>query len=178
MKGQKPDNEPRSKLLGYKHGTTSNTSGSVEHRFTELADRCRNQAGSVGEAAVMQHPAWMEIVSLGEDVIPFMLEILEQNPTEPWFSALQKITGVNPAAANRGLDPANAWLKWGRQRNISWKSKTVVKADNVLIGEEGDLVTVGVLNGFAKVTPIEAERLAAMLIRSARSIVSRKANQS
>jgi len=179
MKGRrKPDNAPRSKLLGYKHGKVSSTSGSTECRFTELADRCRNQAGSIGEAAVMQHPAWLEIVSLGEDVIPFMLEMLEQDPTESWFSALQKVTGVNPAVANHG-SPADAWLGWGRQRNISWRSKTpTTKVDSVLIGEDGDLVTVEVLNRFAKVTPIEAERLAAMLIRSARSIASRKASQS
>ncbi len=176
MKGRKkPDNTLRSKLLGYRHGRASSTSGSAEHRFTELATRCRNQAGSIGEAAVMQHPAWLEIVSLGEEAIPFMLELLEQDPTESWFSALQRVTGVNPVASNCGASAASAWLRWGRQRNISWRSKAApTRAAGVLIGEEGDLVTVEVPNRFAKVVPAEAERLAAMLIRSARSIVSRK----
>lgn len=176
MKGRKkPDNAPRSRLLGYKHGGGEcSTSGPTERRFTELADRCREQAGSIGEAAVMQHPAWLEIVSLGEDAVPFMLEMLEQDPPESWFSALQRITKVNPVLAGCTA-PADAWLNWGRQRGISWRSSTSgTKADGVLIGEEGDLVTVKVPNGLEKVTPAEAERLAATLIRSARSITSRK----
>ena len=176
MKGRKkPDNTPRSKLLGYKHGPGASTSGAVEHRFTELAARCRDQAGSIGEAAVMRHPAWLEIVSLDEDVVPFMLELLEQDPTESWFSALQKVTGVNPVLAGCAT-PADAWLNWGRQRNISWKSNTAIpRANGVVIGEEGDLVTIEVLNQLEKVTPAEAERLAAMLIQSSRSITNRKA---
>ncbi len=176
MKGRKkPDNAPRSKLLGYKHaGGKSSTSGPTEHRFTELTARCREQAGSIGEAAVMQHPAWLEIVSLGEEAVPFMLEMLERDPTESWFSALQKITKVNPVLAGC-MAPADAWLNWGRQRGISWRSSVAgVRADGVSIGEEGDLVTVEVPNGLEKVTPAEAERLAAMLIQSARSITSRK----
>lgn len=168
---KKPDNAPRSKLLGYTHGEKASTSGPIGRRFSELTTRCRDEAGSVGEAAVMQHPAWLEIVSLGEDAVPFMLELLEQDPPEAWFTALQKITGVNPVTPRHRGDRAKAWLEWGRQRGISWKSATApAKAGGVLIGEEGDLVTIEVLNGLEKVTPAEAERLAAMLIRSARSI--------
>lgn len=177
MKGRKkPDNAPRSKLLGYKHHDDGkpSTNGPTERRFTELATRCREQAGSIGEAAVMLHPAWLEIVSLGEDAVPFMLEMLEENPTESWFSALQRVTKVNPVLAGY-MTPADAWLDWGRQRGISWRSSTAgVKAEGVLIGEEGDLVTVRVPNNLEKVTPAEAERLAAMLIQASRSITNRK----
>lgn len=174
MKGQKkPDNAPRSKLLGYKHGKGSITSGSTGDRFAELTSICR-QVGSIGEAAVMQHPAWLEIVSLGEDVIPFILEMLEQNPTESWFSALQKITGVNPVLAGHTA-ATDAWLSWGKQRGISWKSMSpTAKTDGVLIREEGDLVIVEVPTKLAKVSPAEAERLAAMLIQASRSITNRK----
>ncbi len=179
MKGpKKPDNAPRSKLMGYTHGERTSTSGPTERRFAELAVRCRGEAGSVGEAAVMQHPAWLEIVSLGEDAVPFMLELLERDPPEAWPSTLHRVTGVDPVAPQHKGDLAKAaaaWLEWGRQRGISWRSVSApAKADSVLVGEEGDLVTVEVPNRLEKVTPAEAERLAAMLISSARSITGRK----
>lgn len=181
MKGRrKPDNAPRSKLLGYKHrgGGDPSTSGPTDRRFAELAARCRDQAGSIGEAAVMQHPAWLEIVSLGEEAVPFMLELLERDPPEAWFSALQRITKVNPVLAGC-MAPADAWLGWGRQRGISWRSSIAgVKADGVLIREDGDLVTVEVPTKLAKLSPAEAERLAAMLIQASRSITNRKSENS
>jgi len=177
MKGRKkPDNALRSKLLGYQHhrGGEPSTSGPVSQRFVELSDRCREQAGSIGEAAARQHPAWLEIVSLGEEVVPFILESLEQDLTESWLSALQKITGVDPVMGNKAdrAKAASAWLDWGRQRGISWGGSSVVAgtSDSVLISEDGKLVTVEVPTRLTKITPEEAERLAAMLIRAARSI--------
>ncbi len=172
---KKPDNALRSKLLGYQHhrGGEPSTSGTTNQRFIELAARCRKDAGSIGEAAAIQHPAWLEIVSLGEEVIPFMLESLERDSTEFWLSALQRITGVNPATGHKAdrAKAAAAWLDWGRQRGISWNySMAGMATDNVLISKDGNLVTVEIPTKLAKITPEEAERLAAMLIRAARSI--------
>jgi len=175
MKGRKkPDNALRSKLLGYQHhrGGKPSTSGTTNHRFMELATRCREEAGSIGEAAAIQHPAWLEIISLGEEVIPFMLESLERNPMEFWLSALQKITGVDPATGLK-TDRAKAsaaWLDWGRLRGISWSSSPIKGTSSVLIGDDGNLVTMEIPTRLIKITPEEAERLAAMLIQAARSI--------
>lgn len=62
------------------------------------------------------HRSYRQIIGLGPDVIPFILESLRTEP-DYWFYALRLLTGedpVSPSAAGRMRKMADAWLKWGR----------------------------------------------------------------
>ncbi len=62
------------------------------------------------------HPAYREIISLGPDVVPLLLQDMEINHTH-WFCALREITGVEPipqAAAGNMAMMVEAWLRWAK----------------------------------------------------------------
>lgn len=66
---------------------------------------------------IREHPAFQEIIRMGEAVIPFMLHDLEKEPGQ-WVWALPRITGANPVRPEEGGDSrklADAWLRWGRE---------------------------------------------------------------
>jgi hypothetical protein len=63
--------------------------------------------------------AYLRIVGMGRDAVPFILAELEKEPA-PWFPALYAITEAQPV---RECDYGNvrkmteAWLEWGRKNN-------------------------------------------------------------
>ena len=69
---------------------------------------------------MMKHPAYQQIIDLGEPVIPLLLAELKREP-DFWFAALQKLTGVDPVPkenAGKIKLMAQAWLEWGRQKGF------------------------------------------------------------
>ena len=63
------------------------------------------------------HPAYQEIIGMGERAVPLLLAELRREPDD-WFWALHAITGANPVpAASRGnaRTMAEAWLRWGAE---------------------------------------------------------------
>jgi hypothetical protein len=63
------------------------------------------------------HPAYREIIALGQDVVPLLLRDLETERRH-WFAALASITGANPVADEDAGDIPKmtaAWLRWGRE---------------------------------------------------------------
>ena len=72
--------------------------------------------------ALRKHPVYQELISLGESVIPLILEELKREPSVSWFTLLAEITAEDPvptAAAGRVDEMARAWLDWGRQRGYA-----------------------------------------------------------
>ena len=62
-----------------------------------------------------QHPAYKEILRMGEDVVPLILQELKDHPHH-WFGALEALTGENPIKPeDEGYfqKMADAWLDWG-----------------------------------------------------------------
>jgi len=92
---------------------------SLEVRFRGLVDRWKSERGhssSVQELAM--HPAYQQIIGLGEPVVPLLLQEMQQNPSH-WTWALRSITGENPVPPeSRGKieEMAAAWTNWGRER--------------------------------------------------------------
>lgn len=67
------------------------------------------------------HPAYQEIIGMGERAIPLLLGELRREPDD-WFWALHAITGVNPVPeASRGnvQAMADAWVEWGLQNGLT-----------------------------------------------------------
>jgi hypothetical protein len=96
---------------------------SVEARFRRLeADWIAATGVLSDDADLVEHPAFLEIIGMGETVVPLMLRDLEQRP-RLWVWALPEITGENPVApADRGniARMSQAWLRWGRAKGYQW----------------------------------------------------------
>jgi hypothetical protein len=63
---------------------------------------------------------YLRIISLGEDVVPLILQELERK-SAPWFLALKAITGFDPVPDGNAGDfrlMTEAWLAWGRDRGL------------------------------------------------------------
>jgi len=68
------------------------------------------------------HPAYLEIIALGQGVVPFLLRDLEKNRAH-WFKALEAITGTHPLSPSiAGQIPkmAQAWLSWAKENGYHW----------------------------------------------------------
>lgn len=90
-------------------------------RFRELADRWREETEFHSAiSALYMHPAYQEIVGMGPDVLPLLLEDLAATRTD-WFWALRAISGENPVpASERGKinRMTERWLAWGHERGL------------------------------------------------------------
>jgi hypothetical protein len=96
---------------------------SVEQKFQRLAAVWRAETGHLSSITKMfNHPAYQEIIALGQDVVPSLLRDLEKEP-EHWFAALRAITGAQPVPPeDRGqIDKmVEAWLRWANEHGYRW----------------------------------------------------------
>lgn len=87
-------------------------------RFSQLVERWKSERGPHSSPVrLTDHPAYAEIIALGQQAIPLVLAELRREP-DHWFIALRKLTGVDPVRPeSRGhLDAMAAdWLTWGRK---------------------------------------------------------------
>jgi len=88
-------------------------------RFRALAERWKKETAHHSNVAKKAlHPAYQEIIGMGEGAVPLLLMELRREPDD-WFWALHAITGANPVpAAGRGNVRAmtDAWVQWGREK--------------------------------------------------------------
>ncbi|VTR93372.1 Cytidylate kinase OS=Candidatus Nitrososphaera evergladensis SR1 GN=NTE_03352 PE=4 SV=1: AAA_18 [Gemmata massiliana] len=93
----------------------------VSERFRKLATKWRAAVGPLSSSTkIIQHPAYQEIIKLGRDAVPLILQELEKKP-DHWFAALRAITGEDPVAPeDRGrMDRmAASWVRWGREHEL------------------------------------------------------------
>ena len=85
--------------------------------FKTLVEQWRDETGILSSTSQKtNHPAYRQIIGMGDKAIPLILEELKQRPSH-WFVALRSITGENPAppeAAGYVEILADAWIKWGQ----------------------------------------------------------------
>jgi hypothetical protein len=90
----------------------------VEARFRRLEAVWEEETGHLSATTrTVGHPAFREIVALGEAVVPLMLRDLQKRP-RLWVWALPEITGADPVSVpDRGniARMTDAWLRWGRE---------------------------------------------------------------
>jgi hypothetical protein len=98
-------------------------SETVAERFRRLEATWLAEVGYSSSSTVLRsHPAFQEIIGLGEAVVPLMLRDLEERP-RLWVWALPRITGSDPVpACDRGniVRMSEAWLRWGREHGYRW----------------------------------------------------------
>ncbi len=116
--------EPHVRGLGYgQYADEAEIAPADRRRFTELADRWeRDTVFMSNSSRAVKHPAHREIISMGESVVPLLMERIQENLDGKreagghWFYALHSITGANPVKhSERGNIQAveEAWLEWG-----------------------------------------------------------------
>ncbi len=95
----------------------------VEERLRRLEATWLAEVGYSSSSTVLQgHPAFQEIIAMGEEVVPLLLRDLEQRP-RLWVWALPDITGADPVpVSDRGniTKMSEAWLRWGRAQGYRW----------------------------------------------------------
>lgn len=90
----------------------------LRQKFIILAEQWSAERGPHSLVRdLVNHPAYHDVITLGTDVIPFILERLDTQ-LEDWFPALVAITGVDPVppqSAGKLEEMAHAWQQWGRE---------------------------------------------------------------
>lgn len=94
---------------------------SLETRFCALVKQWKKETETDSSITRMiGHPAYQEIIRMGEPVVPLLLAEIEHE-ADFWFVALQKITGADPvpkASAGKIEEMAKAWIDWGRDKGF------------------------------------------------------------
>ncbi len=98
-------------------GATPISRETIEERFRRLETQWGAETGHLSSSSkIIGHPAFREIIDMGQAVVPFMLRDLEQKP-RLWVWALPEITGDDPVpVADRGdiVKMTAAWLHWAK----------------------------------------------------------------
>jgi hypothetical protein len=89
----------------------------IEKTFNTLATRWKSETtGYSSVGSMVMHPAYLEIISYGAKMIPFILRDLQTKPSH-WFIALKtlaKTSPVRPEDAGNIKKMTDAWLEWGK----------------------------------------------------------------
>ena len=89
----------------------------LQERFKLLVKQWRKDTFFLSSAfQIAEHPAYQEIIRMGEDALPLILQDLNANRGH-WYAALSTITGASPVpeeARGRIKLMREAWVVWGR----------------------------------------------------------------
>ncbi len=95
----------------------------LEARFDALVEQWLTETRSASSfSKIIGHPAYRAIIDLGPNVIPLILQDMEQEPKH-WSPALRELTGANPVppknAGQVSLIAAD-WIAWAREHGHVW----------------------------------------------------------
>jgi hypothetical protein len=95
----------------------------VEQQFRRLEAIWETETRYLsGAHRIIAHPAFQEIIALGEAVVPLMLRDIEKGPSL-WVWALPRILGEGPVQPGDGGNICRmgaAWLRWAREKGYRW----------------------------------------------------------
>lgn len=95
---------------------------SVRVQFEGLARKWRRETSHLSNPeAKIDNYYFQEIIKMGENVIPFILEELEKSLCILWDAALSKLTGLPVVQYEEDLSESEivqAWLEWGRKEGL------------------------------------------------------------
>jgi hypothetical protein len=106
-------------LSQLKTGPPPDASKVFEASFQQLADAWKAETAPLSSVRQKrQHPAYRQIIEMGEPAVPLILADLKRKPSH-LFWALAEITHSSPvrlAGAKDLLDVVNSWIEWGRSQ--------------------------------------------------------------
>jgi hypothetical protein len=88
----------------------------LEQIFNDLVKNWKEATGGYSVTTRRYaHPSYHAILLLKEDVVPLILQELQQRP-DWWFEALKLLTKENPVKPGSTFEEAvNAWIDWGKR---------------------------------------------------------------
>lgn len=93
--------------------------GAVRQRFDRLVVEWKTGRGHSSKLKELAtHPAYQQIIGMGESAVPFLLEEMKERPDQ-WDWALRAITGTDPVPREswgKLKEIAAAWIAWGEER--------------------------------------------------------------
>lgn len=94
------------------------SSETVEERFQRFRQTWLRETGILSSmSTAAAHPAYLEIIRMGREVVPLLLRDMEENNTH-WFIAMETITGAKPyfpGTAGKISKLVEAWLVWAKE---------------------------------------------------------------
>ena len=91
----------------------------IRQRFDNLAAVWKADRGhSSMLTELVIHPAYQQIIGMGEPAVPLLLEEMRARP-DHWDWALRSITGSDPVPREswgKLREIAAAWVAWGKER--------------------------------------------------------------
>jgi hypothetical protein len=112
------DEPERPSALELLQGGLGDDDTDVKATFDVLADELAEaMAGAASPRKAMRHPAYAEILALGGDAVPLLVERLGTPGNRPlWLRLLGSLTGYSPGAGQETVpDAATAWMLWARR---------------------------------------------------------------
>lgn len=92
----------------------------VKQKFEQLRRQWWEETAHLSSAEQRAiHPSYQQIIGMGPDVVPLILQSLDAEPDD-WFWALHAITCEDPIPAEKRGNMramADAWIDWGIPRN-------------------------------------------------------------
>jgi hypothetical protein len=89
----------------------------LQPRFNQLADEWMRFASvHSSHKRIVDHASYREIISMGENALPFIFAYLQKGEPGHWFNALWDITSEQPFDPDEAGDVekmVEAWVKWG-----------------------------------------------------------------
>ena len=102
-------------LTDFRRIPASRQKETVEEEFKRLASEWRRDTAVLSSVPdIAMHPAYQQIIGMGNVVLPFVFRELETRP-DHWFWALKAITGTDPVPPGDRGDMhrmASAWIRW------------------------------------------------------------------
>jgi hypothetical protein len=94
----------------------------LRSKFNQLAKTWLMETGILSNTGLaLENPAYKEILEMGEDVVPLILENL-RFPGGHWFQALHILTGrecsLQKPAYYSYIHVREDWLNWGKQEGL------------------------------------------------------------
>lgn len=97
------------------------SSEALEQEFKRLVQQWRRETLSMSSLTdIVLHPAYYQIIGMGQVALPWILRELQQNGGH-WFLALRAITRQNPVKPQdkgKVKKMTEAWLNWGREHGF------------------------------------------------------------
>ena len=108
---------PSNSSLEYNIHMEEKVNQELQKRFDNLAETWSKETAHHSSIHIRsQHPAYQEIIKMGEPAIPLILRRLQVQP-EHWFVALHQITGEDGGApAETFSEAVKNWLEWGKTK--------------------------------------------------------------
>ena len=94
----------------------------LEIMFNELSEKWKDDTGLYSTTTKkVVNDAYLDIIGLGKDVVPFILKDMKNGGPAHWHAALKALTKENPVSdhdLNKNKKIRDAWLRWGETKNL------------------------------------------------------------